>query len=357
MKKLLKNKVFLIISGVLLVCIIGIIVGLILFLPKNETPKKSKEKNKKYTIEEIVENSIKDGSLIKDVKSTLKKYEDFNTKNVKIKIGEMDINSDNNKDIVAYAEDNNDKKVVLVFDVNEDKNTIINTASYGAENDVLGYAYSKKDDKNYWYVDSNGANSVYVIKEDSPSLVVESDFKNDYYEITNKYDGKKIIDRFVEVDLENKTINKDKLLDNNFTNEELLENNNITQEQIKENANKKEEPTPEESPKETVQNNTSNSSSTDTLTINGHTLHYGKYSADPFIFYENIQIDKGGSANADGVSCTWTKESHDFAQDESSAGHPKECIVLVCGSSTDYLTSFQNDQLSDGDIMNFNYAG
>ena len=68
-------------------------------------------------------------------------------------------------------------------------------------------------------------------------------------------------------------------------------------------------------------------------------------------------INRDKTAVLDGKGCSWSKTTHDFAQDSSTRGSIKDCIVVKTSEGTYYLYATNNATLTDGDISLFKYVG
>ena len=331
----MKNKKKTIIIIISIVIVIGIVLCIVLLNNKPDKKKSTKSK----TFEDVVEKRLKDGTLKKELNKSLP-YDDQLTKNTEVKMKEMDIDSDNETELVAYTKTNT--KYLIYLEVNIKKEEVKSVMGYGVDGEkVLGYAYSKNDDKDYWFIYSNGDNTKSIIKKDEkPQFISNDEFNKDYYVIEDS-----VIDDFIDVDLDKNELDKDKLKESNTTNEEVLEENDLTQEQVKEKANevKEEEQPVEETKKEETQ------PVTNVVVINGHTIPTNKKckeTANPL--YDGLELHSDGTCVIGNEKCIWSNVTYDFGQDSSSTGTKTPCIVVNHSSGIIYISSWQDNVLSDG---------
>lgn len=111
----------------------------------------------------------------------------------------------------------------------------------------------------------------------------------------------------------------------------------------------------------TVSNTVSNSTVANTVAngikLGNYTVKYGKYEGEASVDGVVLTLKEDGTGTYDGKSCTWVKGSHDFAQDSSTRGSIKDCIVVKTSEGTYYLYATNNATLTDGDISLFKYVG
>lgn len=353
-KKLSKKKI--VIISIIVVLVIAILITSILIIFKKDK-KKPKEKD---TFGDIVSKRAKDGSLNKRIETGLLKYE---IEPEYVKLMGIDIDSDNDKELVVYAEDEKNK-IFIQLDVDMKDKSIDYQETYPANSfDSLKYVYSIKDDENYWSIEYGDDRTII---SDKDTLVTSENFDNDYYVITNEYNEGVIFENATFYYLKEKEVSANELNEASFTNKELLKDNGITQKEVKESAEKyqkerkekqEEEKKKEEEEKKQEEEKKKQEQTNNTFTVEGKILKYGKYTAVEKIVYDNLIINRDKTAVLDGKGCSWSKTTHDFAQDSSTAGHPKECIVVTCTDETIYLMALNNDELSDGDIFDFKYSG
>ncbi|MBR3898135.1 MAG: hypothetical protein IKJ43_02505 [Bacilli bacterium] len=90
------------------------------------------------------------------------------------------------------------------------------------------------------------------------------------------------------------------------------------------------------------------------IKVGNYTISYGTYK-----WMEDGQeagvlvINNDGSCKIDGKDCTYSISSHDFAQDISTAGHPKTCLAFKTSEYTTHLYPYRDNELGDGDIGDY----
>ena len=106
-----------------------------------------------------------------------------------------------------------------------------------------------------------------------------------------------------------------------------------------------------------VSNTTAKNNATDGISVGNYTIKYGKYEGEAAVEGEVLVLKENGTGTYEGEKCTWVKGSHDFAQDTSSRGSIKECIIVKTTEGTYYYYPTSNSSFTDGDIAIFNYVG
>ena len=92
------------------------------------------------------------------------------------------------------------------------------------------------------------------------------------------------------------------------------------------------------------------------IKLDGYTINYGEYVGEAASEGINLVLNKDGSCIYDGNPCTYSVGTHDFAQDESSRGSIKDCLIINA-DYTIYLYPYSSTSIGDGDINSFNYRG
>ncbi len=92
------------------------------------------------------------------------------------------------------------------------------------------------------------------------------------------------------------------------------------------------------------------------LKVGNYTLKYGTYIGEAAVEGDRFVLQPNGQCTYNGASCTYSIGNHDFAQDASTVGSYRTCLV-VNAEYTMYLMPYTNTSLGDGDIGNYNYAG
>ena len=204
--------------------------------------------------------------------------------------------------------------------------------------------------------DSNG-NSVSLtkfestfIKLDTPdnsfefsNLVAEKDLKKLVDKSTKRYED---IAKTIKANKENVERLKSELKEK----EEKIKS-------IKEESTKKEEiQASDNSNTKEVTSNNSNNTEVSGIKLGSYTINYGKYVGEAASSGITLVLNKDGSCTYDGKSCTYTVGTHDFAQDESTRGSIKDCLIINA-EYTIYLFAYSSTSIGDGDINSFNYNG
>jgi hypothetical protein len=106
-----------------------------------------------------------------------------------------------------------------------------------------------------------------------------------------------------------------------------------------------------------VSNTTAKNNANDGISVGNYTIKYGKYEGEAAVEGEVLVLKENGTGTYEGENCTWVKGSHDFAQDSSTRGSIKECIIVKTTEGTYYYYPTSNSSFTDGDIAVFNYVG
>ena len=126
---------------------------------------------------------------------------------------------------------------------------------------------------------------------------------------------------------------------------------------IKDESTKKEEiQASDNSNTNEVTSNNSNNTEVSGIKLGSYTINYGKYVGEAASEGITLVLNKDGSCTYDGKSCTYTVGTHDFAQDESTRGSIKDCLIINA-EYTIYLFAYSSTSIGDGDINSFNYNG
>ena len=102
----------------------------------------------------------------------------------------------------------------------------------------------------------------------------------------------------------------------------------------------------------TSSNNTEGSG----IKLGSYTINYGTYVGEAASSGITLVLNKDGSCTYDGNPCTYSVGTHDFAQDESTRGSIKTCLIINADYTT-YLYPYSSTAIGDGDINTFNYQG
>ena len=254
----------------------------------------------------------------------------------------MDLDSDNEKELVGYAEDGS-KKFVFKFEVYD--GDVIYEDKYQVDSEgSLNYAYSISEDKPYW---TTSYMSEYTVIKHPKRVLKSVDYLDDFYLITDKYKEKSFFDGGIEYRSGSK-INATKLEKNEITQKKLLEDKKIAENDLKglatkykterEQALKAEE----DAKKQKEQEEAEKLENSIPVNINGLTIHYGFYHESGTILYGNFVLHQNGTCELGGNKCTWYFGSHDFGKG------PEKSIEVQKGAETLHFTCHENDKITDG---------
>ena len=185
-KQAKKKKIsIIIIIIVLVVIILGIIAAFIVpaFLVDKKENTVQPRITSKNPYEAAIKTALEDGSLAKEIKKAL---ETNSIQAKQVELLSFDIDSDDDQELIAYAEDDT-KKFLLQFEVDE---YVIYEDSYPVDSkDAIGFVYSYPQENIFWETESSGK---HTIISDTKYIVQEDIFLNDYYVITKTYQDKSI---------------------------------------------------------------------------------------------------------------------------------------------------------------------
>ena len=107
--------------------------------------------------------------------------------------------------------------------------------------------------------------------------------------------------------------------------------------------------------------NSNNSSSKSSITsegikIDNKTMKYGTYNGAAAAEGITLKLNSDGTCTYDGKSCTYKLGTHDFAQDSSTKGSYKNCIIVDNGYKY-YFYPLSDTNFTDGGINDFIYSG
>ena len=337
-----QRKIRLIIIIAVLVVIIGVVVA-VFVLPsgkksKNSTINARKVSNNYSMFVNSIDSSAKSGALDKEVNKALKEVR-LNTDTLSMMA--LDIDSDNELELVAFAEDGSEK-YLLQFEV-YDGDVLYEDKFQLNEKNSLAYAYSIKEGKTYWITDYV---SEYTIIKHPRRVLKSIDFLDGYYVITNKFDEKEILDNAVEYKSGYK-LNALKLEESAIDYEKILVDNSLTKENVKDMALKYKSDR-DEALKNALTEQQNREVETNenalTLNLNGFVLHYGKYVENANIFYGDLVLHQNGVCELGSIKCTWTYGNFDFG-----TGSLEQSIDITRGSELIHFTARSNDAVTNCD--------
>ena len=326
-------------------------------------------------------NKYKDAGLPSDLKSVKVSF---------VSVGDI-------KDpVMTITYDKDSKEYTNIYYINNDKVDAIvyNEPTsiellYNIEKDSYNYYSNTISDSDNYYKNVTDQIKSKTNKDSSKAVIVEEYIinSNDKEEVTdsngNSVSLTKFESTFIKVDVPdnsfefNKSIVEEELrkLVDKSTNlyediAKTIKANKENVERLKNELKEKEErikSIKEEKSKEEVKE-TNNDTSTKEVTssdnntegsgikLGSYTINYGKYVGEAASSGIILVLNKDGSCTYDGNPCTYSIGTHDFAQDESTRGSIKTCLIINTDYTT-YLYPYSSTAIGDGDINTFNYQG
>ena len=325
-------------------------------------------------------NKYKEAGLPTDLKSAKVNFVSVND----IKDPVMTITYDKDKkEYTNIYYINNDKVDAIVY--NEPTSIEL---LYNIEKDTYNYYSNTVSDSDNYYKNITDQIKSKTNKDSSKAVIVE-EYRinsNDKEEVTdsngNSVSLTKFESTFIKLDTPdnsfefNKSIVEDELrkLVDKSTNlyediAKTIKANKENVERLKNELKEKEErikSIKEEKSKEEVKETNNDTStkevtSSDNTEISGiklgsYTINYGTYVGEAASSGITLVLNKDGSCTYDGNPCTYSVGTHDFAQDESTRGSIKTCLIINADYTT-YLYPYSSTAIGDGDINTFNYQG
>lgn len=343
-----KKKKVLIIGGIV-VGIIIIILLIVLLLPKDKkessTKKTSQENGSKFVT--AIKNSIESGEFDKEINEGL---QESGVTADSVCILRMDLDSDGDKDLVAYAEGNN-KKTLIQFDVDDR----VSYEDYYLldSKDSLGYVYSSETEENHWYTEHE---KNFTIISSAKKIIKEEDFLSNYFSLTKTYQQKPILNHCIEYKFDNE-LDVETLEENTITEKDLLEDNNIKSDEIKEAYKKyltekteKEKKEKEEAEKK-AKEEAEQKKVTGTFTLGNNTYNYGLYKIYNAENEEvgEVSIYSDGTCICNGVACTYQIREVRNAEDELVPG-------IELSNNLAFISSAEKELLEPTESLTARYA-
>ena len=297
--------------------------------------------------------------------------------------------------VMTITYDKDKKEYTNIYYINNDKVDAIvyNEPTsiellYNIEKDSYNYYSNTVSDSDNYYKNITDQIKSKTNKDSSKAVVVEEYIinSNDKEEVTdsngNSVSLTKFESTFIKIDTPdnsfefNKSIVEDELrkLVDKSTNlyediAKTIKANKENVERLKNELKEKEErikSIKEEKSKEEVKETNNDTStkevtSSDNTEISGiklgsYTINYGTYVGEAASSGITLVLNKDGSCTYDGNPCTYSVGTHDFAQDESTRGSIKTCLIINADYTT-YLYPYSSTAIGDGDINTFNYQG
>ena len=365
-KKGPKKKVIIIIA----ICIATIVIACVLVFAFKDKKTDNKTSKTPQSWEDVLTLAASDGSLVKALE-TQRDNSDINTDKMDIML--LDIDSDDEYELVAYAKDSKNGNL-SIFEIDEevtyDKDYELNdTAS-------LAYVYNKINEKAYYAVLGSEENIVISLTDKE---VDNEEFTSDYYLITTEYDSDNILDNALSINFQKDDISSTvkQVIKNKFTNEELLEDNDVTlkdiqntiEEQEEEEAKKKEEEQKQKEEEEKKRQEEEQKKKQEEqealeeakrqeelknkLQVGSKTLDYGTYKTTSK-YTAAITLIKGGECTYKGVDPNTLTDDYDVtcSYEATSSG-----LAVSLSNGVKVTFAVKNNNALSTDSLNFSYNG
>jgi hypothetical protein len=253
----------------------------------------------------------------------------------------------NNDLLLLY---NDDGEVVAFNSEGKEVYKLDSNYSYGNYSEGFVVVGKKDGDKKtYVYLDKSGKqvfDSYELASDFSEGLAFVEISDNEFAFINNK--GKTIIGGSIVSSNENTktTSNTDDSSSTNSNNDSKT--NNIA-------SNSSSSTSSSNKTNSSSTSNSSNSLTSDEIKIGNKTMKYGTYNGSDAAEGIILKLNSDGTCTYDGQNCTYTIGTHDFAQDASTKGSYKDCIIINA-DYTYYYYPLNETNLTDGGIYNFIYS-
>lgn len=221
-----KKIIIIVVIVVLLLAIAGGVAFFVLNKPKKKQSSVVQEKviSNDSQFVKAIKSSLKNESFDKEIKKGLVEN---NINSETVFLLNLDIDSDNEQEILVFAEEN-EKKVILQLEVDEE---VLYDDSYPVDaKDSLGYVYSPEKTETFWYTEHT---KNYTIIGSTKKIIKEEDFVANYYALTKTYQNQPVIAGAIEYKFDKK-LDASQLEKKAITNEDLLVDNKIEKDNIKE---------------------------------------------------------------------------------------------------------------------------
>ena len=372
-----KKKIVIVIGIILVICLLvcGYLFKDKIFGNKSDKLKTTWGETYYLYLKDINENKLYDkAGLPSDVKDA--KVSIININDIKEPVMTISYNKeDNNYTNVYYIED--DKVNALVY--NEPTSVEL---LYNIEKDTYNY-YSNtvSDDSNYYKNLTDQINSK-TNKDSSKAVMVEEYVfnENDKETVTDST-GKEVTltkfeETFIKVDTKDNSFTFDsKLVENELKKRveksieiyedisKVIEANKKATDKLKEELKAKQDSIKsikeenvriEEEKQKQIEEEKKQES--EGIKLGNYTIKYGTYIGEAASEGYTLVLNKDGSCTYNGSACTYTIGTHDFAQDISTKGSYKTCLIISY-DYTDFLFAYNNTTIGDGDLNLFTYSG
>lgn len=289
--------------------------------------------------------------------------------------------SDIKDPVMTITYDKDSKEYTNVYYINNDK---VDAIVYDDSTNVKLLYDVEKDTYNYYSETVNGDTTYYKNlkdqinsknnKDSSKTIIVEeyvfSD--NDKETITdasgNEVSLSKKDEKFIEVSVQDKSFiyssdtTKDEL--NKIVEKQVsiyedisktIEANKKVVEKLKEELVAKQEKI-KSIKEENLKIEEQKKEASNEIKVGNYGIKFGTYNGQDAVEGETLILSKDGVCTFNGVACTYKVGTHDFAQDLSSEGSIKPCLIIEA-DYTYYYHPIDVGTLSDGDISQFVYSG
>lgn len=386
-KKPKNKKKIIIISSVIAAVVLIAIVLTILLMPHKETKKTESKIKEKWGqiyyeyLKDVNEKNKEKAGLPEDMKDAEIHFYDI--ENIKNPIMTIDYEL-NDEDYTNIYYINNKKVDVIVYNEPTDIELL-----YNIENkDYNYYTKSEKESENtYKIINKQITNKL----NDETEEITEYTFKDDDKDSVTDVNGNEISltkfeQTFIEIETENEGIKYNtnlndkelkkavtKTIDNyqeiaDIVTEDIKKSTSTKEEAIvkkqeemktaKEEVEKKQQEEKAKKEAEEKAKQEAEKKANESLKVGSYTLKYGTYKGQYADEGNTLVLKQNGQCTYNGKSCTYTIGSHDFAQDASTQGSYKTCLVIKTSgeSYNQYLMPYSNTEIGDGDIGSFVYS-
>ena len=288
--------------------------------------------------------------------------------------------------IMNIKYESNNKEYSNIYYIDKDRNKV-DVIVYEDKTDIeMLYNKSNKTYEYYTHTTKNDINIYKSLKDQINKKLGKTDKVEEYK--FDETDKKSVQEKFNEVfkKIENKVkeydydinydLNDIKKIVSKYSKEikkftknlaskikEMIENNEFDVDDIEEAVGKIEskkediEKVIDDKADEIINSITDNTkSSNDSISVGGYNIKYGTYVGEAASEGINLVIYNDGSCTYNNISCTYKVGNYDFAQDESTKGSYKDCLI-VNADYTYYFYPYSNSTIGDGGINSYTYNG
>lgn len=268
--------------------------------------------------------------------------------------------NDFSRGIVDYDSDiillNKDNENLIAFD-KTGKELFTTKGKFYEDGIVEGYAVIRESgSNNYTFINEKGKqvfDSYYRANSFSEGLALVRPSKEEF-KFINK-DGKVILGGTIGKSTDKKS-DSDSKKDSSTTSTSSSATTNDSSSTNSTSSN-----TSNNSSSNNNSNSNNNSSSKSSMTsegikIDNKTMKYGTYNGAAAAEGITLKLNSDGTCTYDGKSCTYKLGTHDFAQDSSTRGSYKDCIIVDNGYKY-YFYPLSETNFTDGGINDFIYSG